>query len=346
MLAAGGVATSQRVPHFLGDGRIGWRERPIPRPGPGQLLLRVRANAVCGTDRSQLTRGSDVTPGHEAAGEVVEAGQDTSVRVGTLGVVYLMDFCATCSSCQVGATNQCRATRASMGFDRDGGLGQFELVHESCFFPIPSELGATQGTLLLDVMGTTGHALDRAMAVRPDARAVAVGGAGPIGLGLVAMARLRLGPDAPIVVTDVVHFRLRLAERLGAVAVDAASTPLSDALRRIGLPRGVDIAVDSAGREGVRHSLLEALDRRGVLVCVGHGEGLTLSISEDLIAPERTIMGSEYFPYGDLADNLGLLLDHGEYVAQVITHRFGVEDVEEAYRLFLAGETGKVVIEQ
>jgi threonine 3-dehydrogenase len=346
MLAPGPLATSQRVPHFLGDGRIGWHERPVARPGRGELLLRVRANALCGTDRSQLARGSGVTPGHEAVGEVVQAGPDTSMPAGTLGAIYLMDVCEGCSFCRVGATNQCRAPRAWMGFDRDGGLGQFELVRESCFFPIPSELGAAEGTLLLDVMGTSGHALSRALSVRPDARSLAIGGAGPIGLGLIAMARLRFGPDLPIVVTDVVQYRLALAERLGAVPVHATTTPISDVLRRLGLDDGVDVAIDTAGRERVRRALLEALDRRGVLVCVGHGEGLELSVSEDLIAPERTIMGSEYFPYGDLAANLDLLLDHRDYLRQIITHRFGVEEVEEAYRLFLAGETGKVVVEQ
>ena len=346
MLAAGSVAATQRVPHFVGEGRIGWRERPVARPGIGELLLRVRANALCGTDRGQLANGSKVTPGHEAVGEVVVAGPGTSTPVGTPGAVYLMDTCGSCSSCEAGVTNQCLATRANMGFDSDGGLGQFELVSESCFFPIPSALSAAEGTLLLDVMGTTGHAMRRALGVRPDARSLAIGGAGPIGLGLVAMARLRLGPDVPIVVTDVAQYRLELADALGAVAVHAEAEPLGNMLARLGLQHGVDVAVESAGREGVRRSLLDALAKRGVLVCVGHGEDLHLTVSEDLIAPERTIMGSEYFPYGDLAANLALLMEHRNYLAQIITHRFGIDELEDAYRLFLSGKTGKVVIEQ
>lgn len=64
----------QRVPHFLGGGRIGTHQRPIPDPGAGELLLRVRANALCGTDRAQLSDGSAVKPGHETAGEVVSTG--------------------------------------------------------------------------------------------------------------------------------------------------------------------------------------------------------------------------------------------------------------------------------
>lgn len=346
-MPAGAVgARTQRVPRFLGGGRIGSQERPVPDPGAGELLLRVRANALCGTDREQLQDGSAITPGHEAAGEVVLAGPGTSTPVGTRGVVFLMDYCGECRSCRVGATNQCLAKRADMGFTHDGGLGQFELVHETNFFGTGPELDAAEATLLLDVMGTTSHALVRAAAVRPDIQSVLVAGAGPVGLGMLAMARLLLGPDVPIVVTDVQPYRLELAERLGAIPVDLRRHKLADALRGTGISGGADVAIDTAGREAARRTLLDALGRRGVLVCVGHGEALTMAISRDLIGPERTVMGSEYFPYDSLARNLDLLRRNRAYLGQIITHRFGVGDLEEAYRVFLAGETGKVVIEQ
>ena len=346
-MPAGAVgAHTQRVPRFLGGGRIGSHERPIPDPRGGELLLRVRANALCGTDRDQVRDGSATTPGHETAGEVVLAGRETSIPVGTRGVVFLMDYCGECRSCRAGATNQCFAKRADMGFTHDGGLGQFELVHETNFFATGPELGAAEATLLLDVMGTTSHALARASSIRPDVQSVLVAGAGPVGLGMVAMARLLLGSDLPIVVSDVQAYRLELAERLGAIPIDLRRRPLADALREIGITDGVDVGIDTAGREASRRALLDSLGRRGVLVCVGHGEGLTMAISQDLIGRERTVMGSEYFRYDALAGNLDLLRSNRAYLAQIITHRFGVEDVEEAYRLFFAGETGKVVIEQ
>jgi len=339
-------ASVQRVPHFAGGGRIESHDRPIPAPGRGQLLLRVRANALCGTDRAQLTDGSAITPGHEAAGEVVAIGEGTSTSVGTHGVVYLMDFCGRCRSCAVGATNQCQTKRADMGFTHDGGLGRFELVHETCFFAIPAELPFGDATLLLDAMGTTSHALRRALSLRDDVEAVLVAGAGPIGLGLVAMARLVMGPRAVILVADMVPYRLALAERLGGVPVDLREGSLVDGLRRTGFSDGADLAFDTAGRESARRALLDALGRRGVLVCVGHGEGLALSVSSDLIAPERSVLGSEYFRYDELPSILRLLLDNREYLAQIITHRFGIAEVQAAYELFLAGDTGKVVIEQ
>lgn len=335
MTVTAALPSVQSVPRFVGDGRIeGW-ERPVPRPGPGELLLAVRANALCGTDRAQLAAGSAVTPGHEAAGEMVAAGPGTSTAIGTMGVVYLMDFCGSCRGCAEGATNRCSAKRADMGFTHDGGYGRYLLVHESNFFPVGTDVPADEATLLLDVMGTTAHALRRALAVRPHIASVAIAGAGPVGLGMVAMARLTLGPDVPILAADVVPYRLELAERLGATPVLLPSR----------LP-DVDAAFDTAGRGSARRMLLDALGRGGVLVCIGHGEGLDLDVSADLIAPERAVVGSEYFRYDELAANLELLRANRPYLRRIITHRFGIDELEEAYRVFLGGESGKVVVTQ
>src|SRR6476620_6487966 len=130
------IPTQMIVPHFAGHGKIDAVEKPVPTPGPGQLLLQVKANALCGSERGQFYNGTAITPGHEAAGVVVAAGSDTHTPIGTAGVVYLMDFCGECRSCRLGLTNQCLAKRGDMGFNRDGGYGTYELVHENIFFPI------------------------------------------------------------------------------------------------------------------------------------------------------------------------------------------------------------------
>jgi threonine 3-dehydrogenase len=94
----------------------------------------------------------------------------------------------------------------------------------------------------------------------------------------------------------------------------------------------------------VRESIIGLLGKRGVLACVGHGEGLSLTVSPDLIATERTVMGSEYFRYSEMADNLALLLANREYFGQIITHLMPRSQIGEAFDLFLAGDTGKVVV--
>ncbi|WP_426518906.1 alcohol dehydrogenase catalytic domain-containing protein [Diaminobutyricibacter sp. McL0618] len=334
------MTISALAPRFVGKGRIEFEERDYASPGSGQLLLRVAANAVCGTDRSQYFEGSSVVPGHEAAGVVVAAGRGTTLAVGARGVVYLMDYCGECRSCLLGATNQCLAKRADMGFTADGGYGPYELVHESNFFPISDAVEIGNATMLLDVMGTSSHALRRAELVRPDIESIYIAGAGPIGLGLLVMARLRYGDDIPIHISDVSPWRLEFAESFGGTPVDAAD---ARALAAVGSP---DVAFDSSGKQLARRAALDMLGKRGALVCVGHGETVTLDVSKDLLEPEHAVLGSEYFRYDELHANLELLEQHQDVIARVISHRFSVDRISEAFELFLSGETGKVLITQ
>ena len=290
-------------------------------PGHSQLLIEVRANAICGTDRGLWEAGCDVVPGHEAAGVVIARGPGTTVPVGALGVVYLMAFCGECRSCRLGLTNQCLAKRGDMGFTRDGGYGRFELVDEPCFFEVDADLDPAEATLLLDVMGTAGHAIERARRVREDVASVVVAGAGPVGLGVVAMTRLLLGAEVSVIVADHDSARLAIAAGLGAHTVDLASRSIADATAETDLSNGADVAVDTSGRESARLELVGALGPRGVLMCVGHGEGLSLDVSRDLIAPERAVLGSEYFRFDELSRNLGLLRGHRAELSRIITHR-------------------------
>jgi threonine 3-dehydrogenase len=334
------MAGTVLAPRFHGGGTITFEERPVPAPGPGQLLLRVAANAVCGTDRGQYLEGSAVTPGHEAAGVVAATGPGTTIARGTRGVVFLMDYCGQCRSCRAGFTNLCLAKRADMGFSADGGYGPYELVHETNFFPVPDDVGLAEATMLLDVMGTSGHAIARARLVRPDIESVYIAGAGPIGLGMLVMCLLTLGTEVPVRISDVSPWRLEHARSFGAEVVDARDP---SALRRM---PPADVAFDSTGRQAARQAALTALGPRGVLVCAGHGETLQLSVSEDLIAPERAVLGSEYFAFRELAANLELLRGNRELISRVITHTFDVADITEAFSVFLSGQSGKVVVTQ
>lgn len=334
------------VPRFLGSGKIGWTEKPVPEPGPGQLLIQCHANALCGSERPQFYDGTEVTPGHEAAGTVVAAGPGAKTPIGTRGAIFLMDFCGECRNCRAGHTNQCLAKRGDMGFNRDGGYGAYELIHENLFFPVSDEFSAAEATLLLDVMGTGGHSIKRARLVHDDIRSILIPGAGPVGLGILAMAKLLLGDGVPVVISDVVPYRLKLAERLGGLPVNSNERSLAEGLRyhRIDAP---DVAIDAAGREAVREECLALLAHRGVLVSVAHGGGLSIkNLYADFVFREMTLIGSEYFTYCELAENYEILKSHRAYLGQILTHSMGVRDIQQAFELFFSGETGKVVIEQ
>ncbi|MFC0674589.1 alcohol dehydrogenase catalytic domain-containing protein [Brachybacterium hainanense] len=327
------------APHFLGEGRIEVREHTYRDPGPGEMRVRIGANALCGTDRHEYHQGSPIVPGHEAAGVVESVGEGVAMPVGTRGAIYLMDFCGACRACRIGATNQCHAKRQDVGQSSDGGYGPYAIVHATHFFPIPDEIRLDAATMLLDVMGTSTHALRRAELVREDIGSVLIGGAGPIGLGLLTMARLRWGTEVPITVTDISPWRREFAETLGARAID----PSDEDAVRASVP---DIAFDSTGRTVARELALRSLTKRGALVCVGHGEGIAIDVSRDLIAPERAVLGSEYFRFDEMPHNLEVLRAHQEEISRIITHRLPVERLPEAFELFLGGETGKVVVTQ
>ncbi|GAB2569788.1 alcohol dehydrogenase catalytic domain-containing protein [Kribbella endophytica] len=319
---------------LVGGGRVGFREVERPEPGPGELVLRCRANAICGSDRGAFAGGVEVVQGHEAAGEVIAAGPGTSTAVGTRGVVYLMVFCGECRSCRAGATNVCLDKQGDMGFNRAGGLGPYEVVDERVFFPVDERVPFATATASLDVMGTSGHALDRALMLRPEIEDLYVAGVGPVGLGILVMAKLRFGADFPVYVSDVSPWRLDFAAGLGGLPVRAEDLPL------------VDAAVDASGRTDARQAAVRRLGRRGVLVCVGHGQGLELDVSPDLVSNEAGVIGSEYFPYGDFAANHTLLLENLDQVSKLITHTFDLSETQLAFETFLSGESGKVVVTQ
>ncbi len=339
------VPAEMLVPRFLGEGEISFVRKPVQKPGRGQLSIAVKANALCGSERGQFFDGSGVTPGHEAAGVVVDAGPETRTAVGTRGVIYLMDFCGECRSCALGFTNQCTNKRGDYGFNEDGGYGPYVLVNENVFFSTGDDVPLAEATMLLDVMGTTGHAIKRGLRLREDVRSLGIAGAGPVGLGTLAMAKILLGPEVSVVISDLSPYRLDLAGRLGGKTIDLREKTLFEGLREHGLEE-VDLAIDTSGKAPARQSHMEALSKRGVLVCAGHGEGLSLDVSRDLIAPERAVLGSEYFRYDELHSNMQILHEHLPYLGQIITHRVALQDLQEAFEIFLRGETGKVLVEQ
>ncbi|SFT19498.1 alcohol dehydrogenase catalytic domain-containing protein [Paenibacillus sp. BC26] len=333
------------VPIFAGGGRIEYGKKEIPVPGPGQLLLKVKANALCGSDRGQFEHGTRVVPGHEAAGIVIAAGEGTAVREGAHGVVFLMDFCGSCRNCKSGFSNLCLSKRADYGFSHDGGYAPYMLVNENVFFEMDPSIPMAEATMLLDIMGTGGHAVNRGLQVLPHIGSAVIAGAGPIGLGVLAMIKLLLGAETPVFIMDFNEYRLQLAERMGAIPVYLGRESVRERLDAMQF-EGVDLAVDTSGRTVARQTALNCLNKPGALVCVGHGEELHLNVSGDLIATERTVLGSEYFQYKDLQDNHERLLANLPYLQQIITHRFPQSRIQEAYELFFQGDTGKVIIEQ
>jgi len=348
----GKVPSKAKYSKFIGGDNIDVIEKEVPSPGKGQLLIQTKCNSLCGSDFPLYHDGSDITPGHEAAGIVVQAGPMTTNAVGTPGVIFLMDFCGECRNCKKGSTNQCLQKRADYGFTNDGGYGSYILINENVFFTVPENLPLPEATLLLDIMGTGGHALMRSELVHDDPYSLLVLGAGPIGLGILAMAKIKYGKDFPVLITDLIPYRLNLAEKLGGLPINLKETSLKAGIEtslKAGIENHgfseVDVAIDACGKEVAKRDALDMLAQKGVLVCVGHGQGLSLTISPDMIATERAIIGSEYFCYDEIAPNLELLQNNREYLEQIITHRYPISKLKEAFDFLIAGDSGKVIVE-
>jgi threonine 3-dehydrogenase len=325
---------------FVGGAAVTLEERPVPTPGAGEVLVRVDACALCGTDVHAYRRGSDVVPGHETAGTVVALGDGIDEpAIGVAGVVYLVDFCGSCYSCRHGWTNLCTDRRRMYGFTAPGGFAEYLVVRAACFLPVGDGVGADAATALLDLFGTTAHAFRRAGGT---ASAVGVLGCGPIGLGAIAVARA-VGARR-VHAVDVAPYRLKLAERIGAMPLDARDGDVVDRILDAE-PDGCDVVIEAAGQRETQRQAIDIAAPGGRAVFVAHGaEPLELWAHADLIARERSLVGAEYFPIGEF-ERVRRLMARGLLDPTPLqTHRFPLERIDEACRTFWRGESGKVLV--
>jgi threonine 3-dehydrogenase len=324
-----------------GDGRTEIVKMLTPAPGPGEILLRVEACALCGSDRRGFREGSSVVPGHEIAAVVEALGPGlTEPAPGTRGVVFVVRSCGQCRSCQAGSPNRCLDRLAMYGFTADGGFAEHVVVAASSFLPVPPQVAPEAATSLLDLFGTTAHALRRWKGDPPSTLMIV--GCGPIGLGALAVAGAMGISDRSAV--DVVPSRLALARGLGATTYDVSGEEgvahLLD--RRQGAS---ELVVEAAGTRAARHLAIQLAAPGGTVVMVAHGdEQLDLAVSEELIAREISLIGSEYFRPDEFEENLAMVIDGRLDPTPLITHRFALDEAGEACRVFFEGEGGKVVV--
>ena len=335
------------VPHFLGDGKISTKEQEIPKPEDNQLLIQAKSNLLCGSDRNQFYNGSKIIPGHEGAGIIVDKGKNAKFEIGMRGAIYLYDYCGECRNCKISATNQCLSKRAEPGFTVDGAYSQYYVINDNIFFPVDDDIDIINASLLLDVMGTGGHATKRAQLIHKDIQSLLINGAGPIGLGLLAMSKLTFAKDIPVAINDVIPSRLLLAEKMGGLPIDLSKKTLQEGLDNYGI-KNPDVAIDATGKTIARKNALDLLAKRGVLVLVGNGEGLEFEQYPDMGSKERSILGSEYFSYNELEGNHQLLKNNQEYLSQIITHKYPIDEIQNAYDHFFSTDSnaGKIAVYQ
>ncbi|MEP6851841.1 MAG: zinc-binding dehydrogenase [bacterium] len=319
------------------------RDLAVPTPGPGQVLLRIRASTICGSDvraiyREHLGSGAeayrDVVAGHEPAGEVVAVGPGARrITVGERVAIYHITGCGQCPECVRGYFISCESpARAAYGWQRDGGHADYLLAEEVSCVRLPDTVSFADGACVACGFGTAYEALRRIDVTGADS--LLVTGLGPVGLAVGLLGRA-LGATR-IYGTDPGAERSALALELGAVddvvgAGDAAAL-------------SVNAAVDASGAPAGRSTALAALARWGRLALVGEGATMEFDVSEQVIHRQLTIAGSWVTSIGRMTELVERLPVWDLHPDVVVTDRYDLERADEAYRLVDGGRAGKVAL--
>ena len=256
---------------FLGDRRIELRDEPVPEPGRGEVLLRVAACGVCGTDHhifeGAVTDGvfPPVVLGHEIAARVEAVGEGVEqVGVGDFCAVDPVIGCGLCEMCRAGRANLC-ASPAIVGYKLNGGYAQYLAVPAGKVVPLAESAGPSGG-VLCETLACVIHGYDR-LGVTAGAAAMVLG-AGTVGLLWAQM--LRASPLRRLVQTELVAFRREKAARLGAdVVIDPSAGDGLEAAVRRELPGGVDFIVDATGSPEAVQQALPLLARGATFLIFG-----------------------------------------------------------------------------
>ena len=332
----------------------------LEAPGPGELLVRVRAAGLCHSDLSVIDgsrpRVMPMVLGHEAAGEVVETGPDvTGFAAGDHVVLTFVPACGDCPACAAGRAALCEPGAAAnaagtlLGGDRrfDGGLhhhlgvsafAEHAVVAAASAVKVdpalPFEIASLFGCAVLTGVG----AALNAAAVAPADR-VAVFGLG--GVGLAALLGARVAGAETIVAIDVVPEKLDLALELGASHAVPADEATVEAVRSL-TGGGADKAIETVGSERVLAQAYAATRRGGTTVTVGlpHPERMLSIPAVSLVAEERTLRGSylgSSVPVQDIPRYIDMYTEGRLPVDRLLTHTLSLDELNEGFDRLASG---------
>lgn len=334
---------------FLGEREIEIREFPEPVPGPGEVVIAMKASGLCGSDfrayrASKKEKGDPAqlkVVGHEPCGVIAEVGPGVrNVRVGDRVMMHHYTGCGTCKMCRIGYTQMCLHHHEIYGSTQHGGHQDYLLVPASTCVLMPDGLSFEEGAACACGTGTAFHALKRLHLSGIDT--LAIFGQGPVGLSATMFAA-KMGTR--VIAIDVVPERLKLAERLGAdILINAATDDPVEMIRALTHGEGVEATLDATGIPAVRINAVESAMLWGKVCFVGEGNTTTFDVSPQIIHKQLTIYGSWTFSLSGLEEVARFVVDRQVPLKDLITHRFPLEQAAEAYRLFEEGNTGKVVL--
>jgi threonine dehydrogenase-like Zn-dependent dehydrogenase len=300
-----------------------------------------------GEAQKALGLGGDAEPfiaGHEPCGVIAARGPGVSEREAPIGQ-RVMDHhyagCGVCGHCRLGWSQLCREGITVYGVTADGGHAEYLKVPARTLVPLPDELSFIEGAAVACGTGTAFGALRRMHLA--GGQTLAVFGQGPVGLSATLLGA-KMG--ARVIAVETNAERATLAKQFGAdAALDASRMDIEKTLKELTRGEGVDFALDCTGAAAARLAAVRSAKTWGTVCFVGEGGDVTLDVSRDLLRKQLTLIGSWTFSAMGQADCARFVVDAGIKLERIFTHRWKLDQAEEAYRVFDMQSSGKGVIE-
>jgi len=318
-------------------GSLEFARRPVPRPGPGEVLVCVRASGLCSTDLHLLSGRQPLGDlprivGHELAGDVVDLGEGvTGFRTGDRVTAAIDVTCGHCRHCLAGQTQLCRAMKR-IGFERDGGHADYVAVPAANLVALHPEISYEAAAILPDAIACMYHSLIHQGGVGIGQR-VLILGVGGLGIHGVQIAQ---AAGADVLATSRQPQRLALAERYGAVGINTSDEPLDAAVSRLTDGEGVDVVVDNIGnRDSVRRGLA-VLRPGGKFLVVAYLDETFEVPSMRLFKTEQQIIGCRGSTQQDLIDVVALV--RAGRITPVLGAFYSLDQIGEAVARLESGD--------
>jgi threonine dehydrogenase-like Zn-dependent dehydrogenase len=341
---------------FLGDRKVELRSFPDPVPGPGEVVIQMKASGMCGSDlkfyrsppgeaQRALGLGDLKDPfiaGHEPCGVVVARGPGVAEKEAPTGQ-RVMDHhyagCGVCKHCRVGWSQLCRAGITVYGVTAHGGHADYLKVPARTLVPLPDELSFAEGAAVACGTGTAFAALKRMRVCGGDT--LAVFGQGPVGLSATLLGAAM---GLRVIAVETNAARMKLAREFGAdEVIDASKEKPVERLRDLTHGDGVDFTLECSSAASAREAAVRAVKTWGTACFVGEGGDVKLDVSPDLLRRQVTLIGSWTFSAMGMAECARFIDDNGIDLERIFSHRWKLEQAGEAYRLFDQQSSGKGV---
>src|SRR6185369_11065717 len=328
---------------FLGNRQVEVRSFPDPVPGPGEVVIRMKASGMCGSDlkfyrpppgeaQKALGLGGNAEPfiaGHEPCGVIAARGPGVAEREAPIGQ-RVMDHhysgCGVCGHCRVGWSQLCRDGITVYGVTAHGGHAEYFKVPARTLVPLPDELSFSEGAAVACGTGTAFGALRRMHIA--GGNTLAVFGQGPVGLSATLLGA-KMG--ARVIAVETNSERLALAAQFGASdLVDASKVDAVAALKDLTRGEGVDLALECSSAPVARQAAVRAVKTWGTACYVGEGGDVTLDVSPDLLRRQVTLIGSWTFSAMGMGECARFIADHRIPLQTIFTHRWKLDQVQEA----------------